>query len=150
MLSEEKDLRHVYQQWSLPEALLYFQLIEQALKEIILLHHKLIQIRLDGFSTYNYSENSINDAAMGRLIDLFKVFCEDSEFIKLLRSVKTDRDRIAHKGYLEIHPSHTGDYLITKEISKVKNSVNKASVVLSRLKTINSESQSKLDSVNNV
>ena len=58
MLSEEKNLLHVYQQWSIPEALIHFQYIEQSLKEVILNSHEIIKIKTKDTFNYVYSEKS--------------------------------------------------------------------------------------------
>ncbi len=78
---------------------------------------------------------------MGRLIDMFKVFHGDKEFIEMLKSVKNDRDYLAHKGYLAVNFSEKEKNLIQKEINKVRNMTDKSIVVLSRLRVIKSELQ---------
>ncbi|WP_457598839.1 hypothetical protein [Hydrogenimonas sp.] len=144
MLSKEKDLLYVYQQWVIPEALFYFQLIEQSLKEVLRFYHEIIKIRTREIFIYDYSESSIDDAAMGRLIEMFKIFYRDDEMIKLLKSVKKDRDYLAHKGYLVFKIGEKSKFLVQKEICKIQNIINKSSVVLRRLKIIETDLQKKL------
>ena len=62
---------------------------------------------------------------MGRLINMLKAFHSDDDLIKILRSVKKDRDHLAHKGYLAFELGEERKHLVQKEINKIKNTVNK-------------------------
>jgi hypothetical protein len=147
MLSEEKDLMHVYQQWSIPETLLYFQLVEQNLKTVLQLFHDIVKIRTEGVFSYKYPQGSINEAAMGRLIEMIRIFNDEEELVHLLKSVKKDRDHLAHKGYLLFLNEGKNNFLVQKEISKVTNMTNKARVALAKLKSLEEQLQLHIKSI---
>lgn len=82
--------------------LMSFQYIEEALKQNLIRLHALIYFRIKKYVPYDLKPNiqSINNAAMGRLIELYKIFCDDNDLISDLRKIKDHRDKIAHQGLL--------------------------------------------------
>lgn len=139
METEERDLKYVYQQWSIPEALTYYQILEESLKEVLKSCHEIIQLQTKGVFSYQIPIKSIENSAMGRLIEMFKVFFPDKELINLLKKVKNERDEIAHKGYIKFASGGVQKNLIQKEICKINNAVNKAQVVIAKLQSIKNE-----------
>ena len=86
---------------------------------------------------------------MGRLINMLKAFHSDDDLIKILRSVKKDRDHLAHKGYLAFELGEERKHLVQKEINKIKNTVNKSNVVLARLRVIKADLHNKIEQSKN-
>lgn len=75
-----------------------YQFIEEALRFCLVRCHATTKFRLDGFFPYQAPLQAIEDAALGRLIDWYKTYTNNSELILDLRSIKAARDHIAHRG----------------------------------------------------
>ncbi len=84
------------------QCLLTFQYIEEALKQNLVRLNALIYLRIKKYVPYDLKPifDSIGNTAMGRLIELYKIYCNDNELISDLRKSKGHRDAIAHQGLL--------------------------------------------------
>ncbi len=80
-----------------------FQYIEEALKMVLVRLEGLLYFRIKEFTPYHLKPkfDSIENAAMGRLIDMFNIYCDDADLIAELREIKKQRDIIAHKSFLK-------------------------------------------------
>jgi hypothetical protein len=111
--------------------LMSFQYIEEALKQNLTRLNVLIYFRIKKYVPYDLKANlqSINNAAMGRLIDLYKSYCNDDNLISDLRKIKDHRDKIAHQGLLmtseEIHDEKVVK-LKTSEFKEIKKFAEKS------------------------
>ena len=79
-----------------------FQYIEEYLKQILLRLDFLKHICTVKYIHYdcNSNDKSIENSAMGRLIEMFKKYCDDKDLITDLRKIKDHRNHIAHKGFV--------------------------------------------------
>lgn len=84
----------------LARCMITYQFIEEGLKFCLYRCHAIIQFRLWGLLPYEAPLTSVDDAALGRLVEQYKVFTKNEDLIKSLRSIKSHRDFCAHKGYL--------------------------------------------------
>lgn len=99
----------------LPHCILKFQYIEEGLRFCLYRCHGVVAIKLKGTIPYKAPLQSIEKAAMGKLINLYQPFTDDKDFIKSLNSVKAKRDHIAHQGYvLTVEEQHNNDFVAEK------------------------------------
>ena len=89
--------------------LMSFQYIEESLKMILIRLEMLTYICIKKYTPYNLKPkyDSIQNAAMGRLIDMLAIYTDDPQLIADLRKIKKERDKIAHQSLLmtseEVH-----------------------------------------------
>jgi len=84
-------------------ALAGFQLIEEALKDYIGYYHEAVRKLLPSTLTYGSSRRDIQDAALGKLINVFAKSCGNQLLISDLRSLTGTRDELAHKALLDLY-----------------------------------------------
>jgi len=82
--------------------------------------------RLKGLLSYNAPMASIQDAAMGKLIQYFQVFSDDKTLLKTLNEVKARRDYLAHQGYLLSSQEQTNDLAIETRRKEIQDDLHKA------------------------
>ena len=70
---------------------------------------------------------------MGRLIGFYKVFINDLEFIKLLNTLKTKRDNLAHRGYLLYMDELIDSNELDQMIQELKDDLEIAKQCLNRI-----------------
>jgi hypothetical protein len=106
------DHLHKYLNTLIPKSMLAYQFIEYVLKRCLLNQHAIIYISIKGVLPYTIPTKSIENAAMGRLIEYFKQYNDDDEIIKILKKVKKNRDNLAHRGFiLDIEEQENDEYL---------------------------------------
>ena len=82
----------------------------------------LIQIRLKDYIHYDVDSRceSVMNISMERLINFYKIYCENKDLISKLRKIKDHRNDIAHKGFImEYEEMHNSNNLELK-ISELK------------------------------
>jgi hypothetical protein len=95
--------------------LLTYQFIELSLRLCLYRCHAIVKFRLDGHLPYEAPIEALEDAALGRLIDWYKVFTTNQALIQNLRKIKTERDHLAYQGYLVTLEEQENDtFLIDK------------------------------------
>ena len=79
-----------------------FQFVEEALKMVLIRLESLTYFCLRQYTHYNLKPkvSAIQNAAMGRLIDMLTIYSDDKELITELRKIKKKRDQIAHRSLL--------------------------------------------------
>jgi len=102
--------------------LMTFQFIEEVLKQNLIRLNVLTYFCIKKYVPYDLKPNlhSINNAAMGRLVEMYKIYCDDADLISDLRKIKDHRDNIAHKGFLLTVEEQHDKENIKLEISKLK------------------------------
>lgn len=105
---------HRYSQ-KLSECLATYQFIEHALRSCLVRFHATVSFRLKGYLPYEIPLDAIDDAALGTLTKWFKSYSSNVELVRELDSIKKERDRIAHRGYvLSVEEQADGALLIQK------------------------------------
>ena len=84
-------------------ALAGFQLIEESLKDYIGFYHDAVRKLLPPTITYGSSRRDIQDAALGKLINVFSKCRGNQAFISDLRSLTSTRDELAHKALVGLY-----------------------------------------------
>ena len=84
-------------------ALAGFQLIEEGLKSYIDLYHQAVRRLLSEKLTYRYARKDVQDAAYGKLVEVFGKVNGNDELIADLRSLKKIRDDLAHKAFVNLY-----------------------------------------------
>ena len=104
------------------KCLITFQYIEEALKQNLIRLNVLTHFCIKKYVPYDLKPNlhSIDNAAMGRLVEMYKNYCDDAGLISSLRKIKDHRDNIAHKGFLMTVEEQHDKENIELEISKLK------------------------------
>lgn len=97
-----------------------YQFIEYSLRFCLHRCHAIIKFRLDGHLTYEVPTQSVEDAALGRLIDWYKTFTSNTALIKQLRSIKAERDRIAHQAYVLTLEEQRDDVFLARRIGELE------------------------------
>ena len=85
---------------ALSSCLMTYQYIEELLKQCLFRTHAIIRMRVDGLIPYKLPFDSIDNSALGRLIDHYKLYSDDAGLIDQLRQLKNHRDHCAHRGYI--------------------------------------------------
>jgi hypothetical protein len=111
-----------------------YQFIELSLRFCLLRCHATVQFRLEGLLPYEAPFRAIQDAAMGRLIDWYKIFTTNTTLIEDLRSIKGERDRIAHQGYILTLKEQDNDAFLIQETQKLEAAEKRANACLEALK----------------
>jgi hypothetical protein len=115
--------------------LISFQYIEEALKMVLVRLESLTYFSLREYTPYNLKPkvDSIQSAAMGRLIDMLAVYTDDRDLIAELRKIKKRRDQVAHRSLLmtvEQMDDRRRIHLKASELEDIKES---SEAVLKRL-----------------
>jgi len=84
-------------------ALAGFQLIEESLKDYIGFYHDAVRKLLPSTITYGSSRRDIQDAALGKPINVFSKCCGNQALILDLRSLTSTRDELAHKALIGLY-----------------------------------------------
>ena len=104
----------------LPQCMLNYQFIEEGLRFCLYRQHGMVAMRLKTILPYKPPFDSIQNAAMGKLISYFQTFCDNEGLLKSLNEVKKKRDYLAHQGYLltfeeQNDPKFVSDQLVVLE-----------------------------------
>jgi hypothetical protein len=84
---------------TLAQCMLNYQRVEESLRFCLYRIQTLIKFRLVGIQPYEIQMKQIDDAALGRLIEMFKPLSDNEALIKQLRLIKNHRDLCAHQGF---------------------------------------------------
>lgn len=116
-------------------ALAGFQLVEEALKDYIGIYHEAVRKLLPSTIAYGSSRKDIQDAALGKLINVFAKSCGNQALITELRSLINTRDELAHRALLGLYgnaqePSNLAErsvalQTIAEQISGLLAQINK-------------------------
>lgn len=103
------------------EAIVEFQFMEERLKFYILNSYKLVKLRLKGTIEFNYSESEIENSSLGKLIFHFKKLSSDSHLIDAMSSLTSDRNYVAHRGFVVQYETYSNAVSYQDEIDKIKD-----------------------------
>jgi len=112
-----------------------YQYIEFSLRFCLHRCHATIKFRLDDCLPYESPFNAIEDAALGRLIEMYKVFTSNNSLIIDLRKIKSERDRIAHQGYVLTLEEQVNDVFLSEKMKELEASHEEAEACLKGLRT---------------
>lgn len=84
----------------LVNALITYQAIESALKAYINFSLKLIRLNLRNDIPFNFDGTDYEKAALGTLVKVFGKLSNNKDLVKLLNSISTERDYVAHQAYI--------------------------------------------------
>ena len=90
-------------------ALAGFQLIEAGLKFYIGYYYDVARFILDGKLAFKYEKSDINEAALEKLLSIFKKINSNEELIKNIRKLIHQRNHIAHKALAQLYGSKRTD-----------------------------------------
>jgi hypothetical protein len=110
-----------------------YQFIEEALRFCLVRCHATTKFRLDGFFPYQAPLQAIEDAALGRLIDWYKTYTNNSELISDLRSIKAARDHIAHRGLALTLEEQESEEFLSQQVTELGEALIRAQDCFSRL-----------------
>ena len=80
-----------------------FQLIEEALKSYIGYYHETVRQFLPEKLSYRYSRQDVQDAALGKLVNVFAKVSSNDKLVSELRTLVKTRDDLAHKAFLNLY-----------------------------------------------
>lgn len=141
------DKLHEYLNVLLPRCLLAYQFIEECLRQCLYRQHAIVHKKLKGLLPYNLPLESINNAAMGKLIQYFQAFNNDERLISLLNQAKKNRDTVAHQGYLMTYEEQSNQEFTERKCEELKTLLSQAEECLAM---VQAEWQKLEDIANNV
>ncbi|MBI3145400.1 MAG: hypothetical protein HYZ18_09110 [Pseudogulbenkiania sp.] len=97
-----------------------YQFIEEGLRFCLFRYHATVKFRLDGYAEYEVPFASIEDAALGRLLEWFKTYCHKPDLLQSLRSVKVTRDQLAHRGLALTLSEQVDETFLDSQIADLK------------------------------
>jgi hypothetical protein len=118
----------------LTSCMMTYQFIEEGLRFCLYRCHATIQFRLDGYLPYEAPSNTIGDAALGRLVDWYKVFTSNESLIREIRAIKSDRDRLAHQGLVFTLEEQSNDSFLRERTEDLKAAHAKADACFTKLR----------------
>jgi len=85
-----------------PQALLIFQHLEDALRQYLMRCEVMTAARLHGITQYKYKQSlkEIENLSLGRLVDRFARLNGNTDLIMRIKDAGKDRNFIAHQSYL--------------------------------------------------
>ena len=92
-----------YYRESATHALGGFQLVEEALKSYIGQYHDVVRKFLPKGFTYRYARQDVQDAALGKLVNVFAKVSPNDKLIVELRGLVKTRDDLAHKAFVNLY-----------------------------------------------
>lgn len=110
----------------LTHCLATYQFIEECLRFCLVRCHATIQFRLEGYLPYDPPGKAIADAALGRLIDWYKLYTTNLELISELRVIKSTRDHIAHQGLVLTFEEQANDAFLELKTKELEQAYAKA------------------------
>jgi hypothetical protein len=88
-------------------ALAGFQLVEASLKDYISDYHDKVRSCLPPGMVYDYHRSDIQDAALGKLVEVFNKTNRNKELVGSLRKLQASRDNLAHRALTKLYGRRT-------------------------------------------
>lgn len=88
---------------SVNQVLSGFQLVEEQLKTYIECHFDSVRTILNGRLYFDFKRDDYQDAALGRLTQVFSKICANKQLVTDLRAMIKRRDHIAHRALLMLY-----------------------------------------------
>ena len=125
-----------------------FQATEWLLKEYIALSYDVMRCLLRDYVDFSLSGRDIENYSLERLIATFKTINGNQDLIRLLQSVVTHRNKIAHKSLLPLYGAETSDqqyWHLIDEISPLESDIDRCmSGMQAEIDKLSSKSESVL------
>lgn len=129
-------------------AMLTFQMIEEALKICVGLSYQIIQATAPSPVHYRFNAKSINSAAMGKLISMYEVITPTPELVSDLRKLTEWRNFFAHNAFRhELLARNGNSPFHNHSIDDVRNVVMYSAEIVKRLSKEVQELQSLYKSI---
>jgi hypothetical protein len=132
-MDQSLGIKQVYKERALPDALTNFQFIEEELKNILICCNEIVVRRMSGVAFYTYSKESILDTPLDNLIKRFKFFCDDDDLMSMLNTLRSRRNTIAHRGYLEIINHENDEAKLRESLNQLGSVIQESEKALHRL-----------------
>lgn len=117
----------------LPQCMLNYQFIEEGIRFCLYRQHAIVAMRVKTILPYKPPFQSIQNAAMGKLISYFQAFCDNKELLESLNKVKTKRDRLAHQGYLMTFEEQNDPAFVSSQLVELESAYKEAKACFSAL-----------------
>jgi hypothetical protein len=88
---------------SATHALAGFQLVEEALKSYIGQYRDAVRRFLPEKLTYRYARQDVQEAALGKLVNVFAKVTPNDKLVAELRGLVKARDDLAHKAFVNLY-----------------------------------------------
>jgi len=113
--------------------MLKYQYIEYALKSCLIRYHAAARYRLAGYLPYEVPLDAVENAAMGQLVKWFKSYSENGLLQTSLNKIKSERDYVAHQGFIFTIEKETDDAVILEKLKELEASHQRAEDCLATL-----------------
>ena len=110
-----------------------FQIIEELLKNYLEFHFDLTRQILAGRVHFDFRRDDYQDAALGRLVQVFSKLCPDKQLISDLRSVVRRRDHFAHKALLKLYDDNVPPDEYSRLIDEMTVDMGKNAELMQRI-----------------
>lgn len=132
--TEERGMDKLKQYFDLlPQCMLNYQFIEEGLRFCLYRQHGIVAMRVKTILPYKPPTDSIQNAAMGKLISYFQTFCDDEGLLRSLNQVKKKRDHLAHQGYLLTFEEQNDPTFISNQLIELESAYMEAKMCFSAL-----------------
>lgn len=113
--------------------MLKYQYIEFALRGCLVRFHATVRFRLAGYLPYAFPLDAIEGAALGLLVKWFKSFSDNTELVRKLNKLKTERDQLAHQGFIFSCEEQSDDSLLIEKTKELAAANERAEACLAEL-----------------
>lgn len=96
-------------------ALFTFQMIEESLKICVGLSYEIIKLSAPPPTAFNFDTNNINNAPLGKLIQMFSSVTTNQQLVSELRKILKWRNFCAHRAYVHEFMNRQGSTPITSD-----------------------------------
>ena len=112
------------------QALAGFQLIEEMLKTYIEMHFDFIRLLVNGRAHFEFRREDYQEAALGRLTQVFSKLCSNGQLISDLRAVAKRRDFIAHRALLKLYDAQISPVEYTELMDELREDMDRNSKLM--------------------
>ncbi|MDO9387581.1 MAG: hypothetical protein Q7T65_12845 [Thiobacillus sp.] len=110
-----------------------FQLIEEMLKSYLELHFNMTRVLLNGRLYFEFRREDYQDAALGRLTQVFSKLCANGPLVSDLRAVIKRRDHIAHRALLKLYDEGITPQEYSQLIDELNIDMQRSSDIMNRI-----------------
>lgn len=118
---------------SVNQALAGFQLIEEMLKTYLEMHFDQVRALLKESIYFEFRRQDYQDAALGRLTQVFSKLCPNQDLVRDLRAVVRRRDHLAHRALLKLYEGGIEPNEYLRLIDEVQIDMSRNKELMSRI-----------------
>jgi hypothetical protein len=106
----------------IPQVLIAFQYIEEAIRQYLGRCEIIIADRLYSITKYRIDDRGMDKLSLGRLVDKFEKVNGNDDLIKEIRAIIVERNFVAHRSYIDLVSKEEP----SKDVQRVKSQYERA------------------------